>query len=125
VFSYLQPLVLATPIALGGLGLDAPTIGLVLGLNGIIMGVFQVIFFAPLHRRFGTKKTFITALSAYFVIYISWPIMSFVAKRTGKLGAPVFVVLVLQQIASAFAGVGYSECFVSMACIHCVFFRTK
>lgn len=109
MFSYLQPLVLATPIALGGLGLDAPTIGLILGFNGIIVGVVQVMFFAPLHRRLGTKTAFMAALAAYFGVYLSWPLMSFLAQRAGKIDASVVLILALQQLISAFSGLGVGE----------------
>ncbi|KAF8513960.1 MFS general substrate transporter [Gautieria morchelliformis] len=101
VFSYLHPLILSTPIPLGGLGLDAPTIGLILGLNGVVNSVFQVVFFAPLHRRLGTKTTFRGGLTVYFIVYLSWPLMSHFAKREGKVDAAVITVLAIQQVASA------------------------
>ncbi|KAF8512437.1 MFS general substrate transporter [Gautieria morchelliformis] len=91
VFSYLQPLILFTPIPLGGLGLDAPIIGLVIGLNGIVSGVFQVAFFAPVHRRLGTKTTFRGGL-----------------MREGKVDAAVITVLAIQQVASAVSGFAFS-----------------
>ena len=125
VLNYLQPLFLATPVALGGLGLDAPAIGLILGSNGIIMGVFQVIFFAPLHRKFGTRTTFIASLATYFVIFLSWPLMSLFAKRAGKLDANVILVLALQQLITAFSGVGFSEYHASIASFHRVSDRVK
>jgi hypothetical protein len=109
VFSYLQPLILSTPIPLGGLGLDAPTIGLILGLRGMVSGAFQVAFFAPVHRRLGTKATFRGALLFYFIVYLSWPLMSHLAKREGKVDAAVITVLAIQQVASAVSGFAFSE----------------
>jgi membrane associated rhomboid family serine protease len=109
VFAYLQPIILSTPIPLGGLGLDAPTIGLILGLNGIVSGAFQVAFFAPVHRRLGTKTTFRSALVVYFIVYLSWPLMSHLAKREGKVDAAVITVLAIQQVASAGSGFAFSE----------------
>jgi hypothetical protein len=109
VFSYLQPLILSTPIPLGGLGLDAPTIGLILGLTGIVSGAFQVVFFPPVHGRLGTKTTFRSALAVYFIVYLSWPIMSHFAKREGKVDAAVITVLAIQQVAYAVSMVAYSE----------------
>ncbi|KAF8518066.1 MFS general substrate transporter [Gautieria morchelliformis] len=108
VFSYLQPIILSTPIALGGLGLDTPTIGLILGLNGVVSSVLQVVFFARVHRRLGTKTTFRGALVIYFLVYLSWPLMSHFSKREGRIDAAVITVLTLQQVASAVSGFAFS-----------------
>jgi hypothetical protein len=115
VFSCLQPLLLTLPISLGGLGLDEPTIGLILGLRGIVSGACQVAFFAPVHRRLGTKTTFRTALLFYFIVYLSWPLMSYFAKREEKVDAAVITVLVIQQVASAVSVFAFSEWFVTIA----------
>ena len=52
----LQPLFLATPIELGGLGLPPPTIGIILGTFGVLNGFFQAMFFATLMDRWGPKR---------------------------------------------------------------------
>lgn len=105
----MQPLFMSTPIEVGGLGFGAPTIGLILGLNGIINGLFQVLFFSPLHRRYGTRTLFIVAITSYFILYLAWPLMSFFAKRAGKIDAAVIVVLVMQQLTGTLSGMGFSE----------------
>ena len=79
------------------------------------MGFFQVIFFAPLHRRLGTKVVLMAALAAYFGVYLSWSLMNFLAKRAGKIDASVILVLALQQLISAFAGLGLGESRTSIA----------
>ncbi|KAF8528737.1 major facilitator superfamily domain-containing protein [Gautieria morchelliformis] len=63
VFAFLQPLILSTPIPFGGLGLDAPTIGLILGLNGIVSGVFQVTTFRGALREGKIDAAVITVLA--------------------------------------------------------------
>ncbi|KAG6817265.1 hypothetical protein H0H87_010926 [Tephrocybe sp. NHM501043] len=82
-FRAVQPLFLSTPIALGGLGLPPPIIGNVLSLYGICNGIFQVFFFARIHDRFGSKKTFVGGIACAFPCFISFPIISHLAKTDG------------------------------------------
>ncbi|KAG6906535.1 hypothetical protein DXG01_013413 [Tephrocybe rancida] len=65
-FRSIQPLFLSTPIELGGLGLAPPAIGQILSAFGILNGVFQVLFFARIHDRFGSKKTFVAGVAMAF-----------------------------------------------------------
>ena len=73
--------------------------------------------FAPLHLRFGTKAILVGALSMYFIVFLSWPLMIFLAKRAGKVDAGVITVLIIQQAAVAFLGMGASEYFVLIVCL--------
>jgi len=57
------------------------------------------------------------ALSIHFIVFLSWPLMSFLAKRAGKVDAGVITVLVIQQATSAFVTMGVSEYFVVTACL--------
>ncbi|KAG1791787.1 uncharacterized protein BJ212DRAFT_1240099, partial [Suillus subaureus] len=47
-FRAVQPVFFATPLELGGLGLDPPRIGNILAIYGVINGLFQIFFFADL-----------------------------------------------------------------------------
>ncbi|CUA78546.1 Protein ZINC INDUCED FACILITATOR-LIKE 1 [Rhizoctonia solani] len=71
----LLPIVFAVSIQDGGLGFDPRTIGLVLGLQGIVTGLVQVFFFAPLHRRLGSKKLYVTGFLCYCLLILSIPVM--------------------------------------------------
>ncbi|KAJ1311924.1 hypothetical protein OPQ81_010384 [Rhizoctonia solani] len=71
----LVPVVFAVSVKNDGLGFSPRTIGLILGLQGIITGVFQVFFFAPLHRRFGTKRLYVAGYLSYSALILSLPIM--------------------------------------------------
>ncbi|CAE6485211.1 unnamed protein product [Rhizoctonia solani] len=71
----LLPVFLAVSVQDGGLGFSPRTIGLVLGLQGVITGLFQVFFFAPLHRRLGSKKLYVTAYLCYSPLILSLPVM--------------------------------------------------
>ncbi|CAE6425035.1 unnamed protein product [Rhizoctonia solani] len=71
----LQPVMFAVPTKNGGLGLSPRAIGLILGLQGITTGIFQALFFAPLHRRFGSKRIYVTGYLCYSLLILLLPIM--------------------------------------------------
>ena len=68
-------------MAKGGLGLAPRAIGLILGLQGIITGLVQVFFFAPIHKRLGSKRLHFIGLMAYLLLTLSLPAMHFLASR--------------------------------------------
>lgn len=94
-FFALLPLFLATPIALGGLGLAPPTIGVIIGTFGLLNGCFQALLFARLMDRYGPKRLFQQGLLAFFPLYALFPVMSLYAKAHGI--TPVIWALVLLQ----------------------------
>jgi MFS family permease len=71
-------------------------------------------FFAPLHRRLGTRTLFMLALACFAVIYSAWPLMNSLAKRTGNINAAVIVVLAIQHVFIALMGAGYSTYFCTI-----------
>ncbi|KEP46582.1 MFS general substrate transporter, partial [Rhizoctonia solani 123E] len=71
----LLPVVFAVSVRDGGLGLEPRTIGLILGLQGIVTGVVQVLFFARLHRWLGNKRLYVTGYLCYSLLILSLPIM--------------------------------------------------
>ncbi|KAG6836905.1 hypothetical protein H0H93_001492 [Arthromyces matolae] len=92
----IHPLFFATPVALGGLGLSPPVIGKILSVFGLCNGAFQVFFFARIHERFGSKKTFIGGLATAFPCFLLFPVVNSLAKAQGMT---LFVwVLVIFQI---------------------------
>ncbi|KAG6906444.1 hypothetical protein DXG01_013927 [Tephrocybe rancida] len=98
-FRAIHPLFLSTPIALGGLGLPPPIIGNILSLYGICNGIIQVFFFARIHDRFGSKKTFVGGLACAVPCFIAFPIISQMAKAEG-LSTLVWAAVVLQTLGS-------------------------
>ncbi|KAJ6553597.1 major facilitator superfamily domain-containing protein [Mycena vulgaris] len=79
----LLPLFLAMPINIGGLGLPPPKIGLVLAVYGLATGLFQVLFFARLVRRFGEKRVFVNGMITCLPVFALFPIISIIAQRSG------------------------------------------
>ncbi|KAJ7163902.1 major facilitator superfamily domain-containing protein [Mycena crocata] len=79
----LLPLFLAMPIEIGGLGLPPPTIGLILSAYGVATGLFQILFFARLVRRFGEKQVFFNGMCTCLPVFALFPLMSIIAQRWG------------------------------------------
>ncbi|KAF8348802.1 major facilitator superfamily domain-containing protein [Amanita rubescens] len=83
MFTSLVPLFMAMPIELGGLGFTPMVIGSLLGILGAYTGVFQVLFFARLVRRFGPRGLFIVGMLTFCVYSVIYPLINIVARRTG------------------------------------------
>ncbi|KAG8765864.1 hypothetical protein FRC12_007240, partial [Ceratobasidium sp. 428] len=80
------PVIFAASIEGGGLGLTPRAIGLILGLQGIVTGAIPVFAFAPIYRRFGSKRTYVAGLTSYLFLIVSLPVMNMLARR-GMMGA--------------------------------------
>ncbi|KAH9481793.1 Major facilitator-type transporter psiT2 [Psilocybe cubensis] len=92
----LLPLFFHMPIELGGLDLDPVTIGYVMGLYGAGTGLFQILFFAKLVRRFGTRRVFIMSMLSFIPVFMTFPVVSLVAKKWSvSWGVWVLVTLIL------------------------------
>ena len=79
----LLALFLATPINIGGLGFDAGRIGLVMGVIGITNTFFQLMFFALIQTRFGSKRVFTFGVSCFVFIFAAFPVMNVLARQSG------------------------------------------
>lgn len=113
-FRAVQPLFFATPLELGGLGLDPPQIGNILAIYGVINGLFQVFFFADLHDRFGSKTIYSVSMAAGIPMIITLPILNAVARVQG-LSLMVWVIVGLQLALSMILNLGYSCVFIYIA----------
>ena len=99
----LQPLVFATTPDLGGLGLSPQTIGFVLGAQGLLGGIFQVIAFGPAHRRFGAVKVLRAALVCYAGLFATF------AGMVSVTGPWIWGLLALHVLLSCVASLGFSK----------------
>ncbi|KDR78788.1 hypothetical protein GALMADRAFT_244335 [Galerina marginata CBS 339.88] len=79
----LLPLFFHMPIDKGGLHLNPVTIGYIMGLYGAGTGTFQVLFFAKLVRRFGTRRIFIMSMATFIPVFLIFPLVSVLAKAWG------------------------------------------
>ncbi|KAG1858620.1 MFS multidrug-resistance DHA1 sub-family [Suillus tomentosus] len=94
-YNSVLPVFYATPIELGGLSLDPPRIGALLAVSGVIHGIFQLLFYAHLHDRFGAKAIFITGVSSGIPIVILFPVANALARAYG-IGMAVWLCVVVQ-----------------------------
>jgi len=82
-FRAIQPLFLSTPIHLGGLGLPPSTIGTLLSIFGVLNGVFQVLFFAQMNDRWGSKRVFFWGIASAIPAFALFPIINYIARYQG------------------------------------------
>ncbi|KAI0951418.1 hypothetical protein AcW1_008466 [Taiwanofungus camphoratus] len=106
----LQPLMYSTLISQGGLSFSSFKVGVVQGVTGVVSGVLQILTFARMHRRFGTKKLYIASFACFFLCIVAFPLMSLVAKHAGRVDAATWVLIVLQNAA-------YCGTFMTWGCI--------
>jgi hypothetical protein len=106
----LQPLMYSSSITLGGLGFSSFTIGIILGVWGIINGIISIFAFPKVLHRFGVRRLYIVAFASYLVCLAAFPVMSVLAKRSGSVDAKVWAILILQLTFYVLAYMGYGEC---------------
>ena len=110
-FRALQPVFLSTPVHLGGLGLPPSLIGTLLSIQGISNGIFQVFFFARIHDRWGSKKTFLAGVSTAIPAFIMFPVANALVRTQGySIG--VWAAITLQNISAFSMGLSYGPCFL-------------
>lgn len=110
-FMALFPLFCATPIKLGGLGLDPPRIGTALGVFGLFDGLFQGLFFSPTVDRFGLKRVLQFSLWMFVPIFSLFPFMSAVAKAQGAVLLGTWVLVALQFALACLMHMSYGASF--------------
>lgn len=79
----LLPLFFHMSIDMGGVGLDPANIGYIMGLYGAGTGAFQILFFAKLMKRFGTRRVFVMCIATFVPAFLTFPLISLVAKQWG------------------------------------------
>ena len=89
-FRAIQPVFLSTPIHLGGLGLSPPSIGSLLSIQGILIGLFQV-FFSLGSMIVGVRKKLLLRgsppQSLYFLCFLLptlWHELKDIAQQFGQ-----------------------------------------
>ncbi|KIK37063.1 hypothetical protein CY34DRAFT_15950 [Suillus luteus UH-Slu-Lm8-n1] len=94
-FSTVLPVFYATLIELGGLSLDPPRIGATLATAGVANGIFQMVFHARLHDRFGAKAMHVAGVSSGIPIVILFPVINALA-RAYWIGLAVWLLVAVQ-----------------------------
>ena len=82
-----RPSVFGSPVGMGGLGLEPPIIGKMFACEGVMNGLFQILFFKKIHDRLAggsTKALFLWCVPMAILVFWSFPIMARVAELQGK-----------------------------------------
>ncbi|KAJ7579081.1 major facilitator superfamily multidrug-resistance, DHA1 sub-family [Mycena floridula] len=111
-YNSLVPLVYSTSIPLGGLGLDPPQIGSIMAGVGICGALAQIFVFSKLVRHYGSRTMFIVSLCGLFLAFGAFPVMSFFAKRAGKVDSMVIMFLIGQLGCSLYSYIAYNAIYV-------------
>ncbi|KAF7292633.1 Major facilitator superfamily multidrug-resistance DHA1 sub-family [Mycena indigotica] len=100
-YEVLVPLVYATPIANGGLGLSPLYIGRIYGAVGLVNTFTQIFLSARLIRYFGPRTIYITAFCVLTLSFLAYPLLNYFARAAGHVDGRVIAVMVF-QMSSAF-----------------------
>lgn len=113
-FRAVQPLFYATPIELGGLGLDPPLIGNILAVYGTLSGLFQILFFASFHDRFGSKALYTVSVLCGIPLVLTFPVINTLARVYG-LNWAVWCVIGVQIARAVLLNLDFSCIFIYIA----------
>lgn len=103
-------LFLHLPIGAGGLSLNPATIGLILGVVGILIGLIQAVLFSKVYKKWGCKKVFRVSVVVFVLIYACMPVMAAISANAGGYTPLVWVLLVFLLFLQAVPPAGFSEC---------------
>lgn len=107
--SALFPLVYASSIEAGGLGLDAFTIGLVMSCVGIGIGLSATLISPGVLRKLGPHYTYRSFYWCYLFLISCYPLENYLARRAGRVDIYVWIVMVLQLSVTTLTVMNYSE----------------
>ncbi|KAJ7199556.1 major facilitator superfamily multidrug-resistance, DHA1 sub-family [Mycena haematopus] len=99
-YDVMIPLVYATPIEMGGLGLSPLYIGRIMGLCGLLNVFTQVFLSAKAIRRFGPHTIFTTAFCCLSFSFLAYPFLNYFARKAGRVDTSVIIVIILQLSSS-------------------------
>ena len=101
----LLPIFLAT-----SLHFAPSSIGLVMGIMGIVNGVVQLSLFVPLHNRFGSRNLFTLGLCSLGAIFATFPFILRAYTENGeRLGFTVYALITLQMVLCPIEQMSFSK----------------
>ncbi|KIK98033.1 hypothetical protein PAXRUDRAFT_824358 [Paxillus rubicundulus Ve08.2h10] len=103
----LQPLFYSTPIEHGGLGLSPVIIGFWMSCYGVVNGIFQGFFFAPIVSKLGPKTVIRMGSGAYVLIFGLFPIIHMIALRFGVVWS-IWALLACQMSLTVIQSMSFS-----------------
>ncbi|KAF8969098.1 major facilitator superfamily domain-containing protein [Flammula alnicola] len=111
-FGALLPLFLAMPLEIGGLHLQPPSIGLIIGSYGAGGAIFQAFFFARTVRYFGERRVFIASIATYLAVFLLLPTINRVAQLFGQQSYAVWSLVALLLGMMAFNDMAFGTIFM-------------
>ncbi|CAK5272376.1 unnamed protein product [Mycena citricolor] len=108
-YQVLFPLMYSTSIENGGLGFSPYQIGVIRGIWGFLNTLFQIFLAARLIKYLGPRTTYICSFANFAVCIGSYPLLSFLAMRAGRVDLFVWLVVVAQLTANLLVGVSYAS----------------
>ncbi|KDR78787.1 hypothetical protein GALMADRAFT_244334 [Galerina marginata CBS 339.88] len=108
----LLPLFLAMPLEIGGLNMDPPAIGYIIGSYGAGSAIFQAFFFARIVRYFGEKRVFVAAMSTFIPVFLSFPMINILARSCGQQSIVVWLLITILLALLAFLDMAYGTIFM-------------
>jgi hypothetical protein len=108
--SALNPLVYASPISYGGLGLSSFDIGIIMSISGIMLGLGSTVLFPVLTRKLGLKKLYRICFAGHLIIQPTYVLMNMTARHYGCVNRLVWMILVVQLSVANLTVMTYSRC---------------
>ena len=105
----LMPLMWSTSLEHGGLGFTPYTIGLTLGIFGVVNVVIQVMLLGKLIRRFGPRKVLIFSFPAFLVSLACFPLEGCLARQMGGVDWRVWTVIIVHLVMDSLKYYCYGE----------------
>lgn len=105
----LFPLFLAMPLEIGGLHMDPPAIGYILGSLGVISASYQAVFFAKIVRYFGERTVFIASMSTFLPAFMLFPMINMAARHYGRDSVYVYALIGMLLVLLALMDMAYGS----------------
>jgi hypothetical protein len=93
------PLLLASPIASGGLNFAPKTIGYILGAAALFHALIQALGFPSIIRRWDAKNVYVASIIAYVFLFLTMPILNALAHQAGHVTPAIWGLLFMDIIA--------------------------
>jgi hypothetical protein len=103
------PLLYASPISHGGLGLSSFNIGILMAISGMMIGLSSLLVLPFLLSRFGLTTVYRYGFAGHLVIQTTYSLMNVFARRSGHVDGFVIALLAVQVTFVNFTVLTFSE----------------
>ena len=94
--SSILPLLYASLISYGGLGLSSFYTGIIMSISGLLLGLSSLLLFPFLSRKLGLTYLYRVGFSGSLVVQVLYTLMNVLVGRSGRVDRFVWAVLALQ-----------------------------